>query len=64
MKKIVAITMIMGMISFAGCEAVHNTTEKAGTEVGKGARAIGGFSEGVAEGVKGTETKAENPYGR
>ena len=49
----------------SGCETVHKSTKQAGTYVGKGIDAVGGVTEGAAEGYKGsTENAEENPYGR
>ena len=64
MRLVFVLFVMMSLCAMGGCETVHQTTKKAGTAVGKGARAAGGFTEGVAEGIKGEETSAENPYGR
>ncbi len=52
------------LISAVGCETVHKTTKKGGEYVGKGTAALGGVTEGAAEGYKGKETSEENPFGR
>ena len=56
--------LLSSVIFSYGCETVHDTTKKAGTVVGKGADAFGGFTEGAAEAVKGQESSEENPYNR
>ena len=48
----------------AGCETVHKATSAAGEAGGRGAAAIGGITEGAAEGYKGRDVTADNPYGR
>jgi len=64
MKLKLSLFLIICFVSFLGCETVHKTTKQAGTYVGKGADAVGGITEGGAEGVKGAETSEENPFGR
>jgi hypothetical protein len=64
MKKNLLSLLAMCMIIFLGCETVHKTTKKGGEYLGKGAKSIGGITEGGAEGVKGKESPAENPYER
>ncbi|MCD6135015.1 MAG: hypothetical protein J7J25_05870 [Candidatus Omnitrophica bacterium] len=49
------------LFAFLGCETVHQTTQKAGEYVGKGTKALGGITEGAAEGYS---DKEENPYNR
>ena len=68
MKIICKLLMVIFAVSFLGCETVHDTTKGAGTYIGKGADAIGGITEGAAEGYSGTGTDStsseDNPYGR
>ncbi len=47
-----------------GCETVHQTTQQAGTYIGKGASTVGGATEGVTQGYKNTTSNQENPYSR
>ena len=59
--KIHLLILAIMVVSLTGCETVHKTTKTGGEYVGKGARSLGGITEGAAEGYKGEE---ENPYGR
>ncbi|HOW35189.1 MAG TPA: hypothetical protein PL155_02060 [Candidatus Omnitrophota bacterium] len=56
--------ILAGIICVAGCETVKKGTTAAGTVVGQGADTIGGVTEGAAEGYKGKDATADNPYGR
>ena len=64
MRSFIIMVMFIGAIGMAGCETVKEGTTAAGTVVGKGADVIGGVSEGAAEGYKGKDVTADNPYGR
>lgn len=64
MRPLIVIFTIVGTLSCYGCETVKQGTTAAGNAVGKGADAIGGVTEGAAEGYKGKDVTANNPYGR
>ena len=62
--KINILILFIFLVFVTGCETVHKTTKKGGEYVGKGTRAVGGITEGAAEGYKGEETSEENPFER
>ncbi len=65
MNKYLLLSVLAAGLFLAGCETVHDTTEAAGTYVGKGMHAAGGLTEGAAEGYVGTTpTDEENPFSR
>ena len=64
MRIFIVMVILVGVVSMAGCETVKEGTTAAGNVVGKGADTIGGVSEGAAEGYKGKDVTANNPYGR
>ena len=63
-KSLAYISVVLLLGLFIGCETVHDTTKKGGEYIGKGARAVGGISEGAVDGYMGEESPEENPYNR
>lgn len=64
MKTFFIVAALMASFSLMGCETMKEGTTAAGTAVGKGADVVGGVTEGAAEGYKGKDVIANNPYGR
>ena len=64
MKYLIGVLVFLATINLTSCETVKKGTTAAGTAVGKGADAVGGVTEGGAEGYKGKDVTANNPYGR
>ena len=64
MRFFVVMIIWVGAVGIMGCETVKKGTTASGNVVGKGADAIGGVTEGAAEGYKGKDVTANNPYGR
>ena len=64
MRFFIIMIIFIGAVGMAGCETVKKGTTAAGNVVGKGADTIGGVAEGAAEGYKGKDVTADNPYGR
>ncbi|MDP2653082.1 MAG: hypothetical protein Q8Q08_03515 [Candidatus Omnitrophota bacterium] len=64
MKSLLIVLSLVATMGVMGCETVKEGTTAAGTAVGKGADAVGGVTEGAAEGYKGKDVTANNPYGR
>jgi hypothetical protein len=64
MRFLIIIMIWAGAFGITGCETVKEGTTAAGTVVGQGADAVGGVTEGAAEGYKGKDVTANNPYGR
>ena len=60
---IIVLTLLTAVCSY-GCETMKQGTTAAGNVVGKGADVVGGVTEGAAEGYKGKDVTANNPYGR
>lgn len=56
--------LFIGAACLTGCETVKKGTTAAGTVVGKGADTVGGVTEGAAQGYKGKDVTADNPYNR
>lgn len=50
--------------NLSACETMKEGTQAAGNVVGKGADVVGGVTEGAAEGYKGKDVTANNPYNR
>ena len=61
MKTLMLFYLLFSLLSFFGCETVHEATKKGGEYIGKGTKALGGITEGAAEGYS---DKEENPYNR
>ena len=64
MRVIAALVSLLFLFSIVSCETVHEVSKEGGTYIGKGAAAVGGITEGGAEGYTGEVTEEENPYGR
>ncbi len=64
MRIFFVIIILIGAAGLNGCETVKEGATATGSVVGKGADAIGGVTEGAAEGYKGKDVTADNPYGR
>jgi len=64
MRIILFAIICAGIFGISGCETVKKGTTAVGGVVGKGADTIGGVTEGAAEGYKGADVTANNPYGR
>ena len=60
-RTVDTLAILAVMLAFLGCETVHQTTKKGGEYIGKGTKALGGITEGAAEGYS---DKEENPYNR
>jgi Sec-independent protein translocase protein TatA len=45
-----------------GCETVHKGAQEVGKPIGQATKAVGGVTEGAAEGYSNKQT--ENPYNR
>ncbi|MCK9614646.1 MAG: hypothetical protein M0R48_03975 [Candidatus Omnitrophica bacterium] len=56
--------IIFSMITFflMACEPVHKAAQEVGKPVGAATKAVGGVTEGAAEGYSDKQT--ENPYNR
>jgi len=54
--------VILALFFLLGCETVHKGAQAVGEPVGQGAKAVGGITEGAAEGYSDKQT--ENPYNR
>lgn len=64
MRLFLAIFLSVGIACAAGCETVKKGATATGKVVGEGADVVGGVTEGAAEGYKGEDSTANNPYGR
>ena len=64
MKSLLIILTLVASTSFLGCETVKQGTTAGGKVVGQGADVIGGVTEGAADGYRGKDVTANNPYGR
>ena len=64
MRIFFVMILFMGIACVSGCATVKKGTTAAGSVVGQWADAIGGVTEGAAEGYKGEDATANNPYGR
>ncbi|MCD4779648.1 MAG: hypothetical protein K8S27_03750 [Candidatus Omnitrophica bacterium] len=64
MQRISLFLAVLFALTSAGCETVYEGSKKGGEYIGKGTRAVGGVTEGAADGYVGKETAEENPYGR
>ena len=64
MRHFIIMVMFIGYVSIVGCETAKKGTTAAGNVVGKGADVVGGVTEGAADGYKGKDVTADNPYGR
>ncbi len=65
MRKSQCFLLIMLSALLSGCATVHQTAKDAGYPVGQGMRAVGGITEGAAEGYQYDSTSnTNNPYGR
>jgi len=54
--------IILALFFLLGCETVHKGAQAVGEPIGQGAKAVGGITEGAAEGYSDKQT--ENPYNR
>lgn len=59
--KIIILSIIMPLFLMA-CEPVHKAAQEVGKPVGAAGKAVGGITEGAAEGYSDKQT--ENPYNR
>ncbi|MCK5215108.1 MAG: hypothetical protein KAR05_07120 [Candidatus Omnitrophica bacterium] len=50
--------------ALTGCETVHEGAKAGGTYIGKGTAAVGGVTEGAADGYVGSTKPENNPYNR
>ena len=64
MRLCIIMLMFVGTVGITGCETAKKGTTAAGNVVGKGADVVGGVTEGAAEGYKGKDVTANNPYNR
>ena len=64
MRLFIVMIIFIGAVGMTGCETAKKGTTAAGNVVGKGADVVGGVTEGAAEGDKGKDVTANNPYGR
>lgn len=64
MRLFIVMIIFIGAVGMTGCETAKKGTTAAGNVVGKGADVVGGVTEGAAEGYKGKDVTANNPYGR
>ncbi|MCR4336810.1 MAG: hypothetical protein NUV91_03290 [Candidatus Omnitrophica bacterium] len=64
MRNTLMVSLLLGSFLITGCETVKKGTTTAGKAVGQGADAVGGITEGAAEGYKSKDATADNPYGR
>ncbi|MFA5272076.1 MAG: hypothetical protein WC412_07060 [Candidatus Omnitrophota bacterium] len=54
--------IILALFFLLGCETVHKGAQAVGEPVGQAGKAVGGITEGAAQGYSDTQT--ENPYNR
>lgn len=59
--KLTIIIVVMSFF-FMACEPVHKAAKEVGKPVGAAGKAVGGITEGAAEGYSDKQT--ENPYNR
>jgi hypothetical protein len=59
--KILMLIVIMSFFLMA-CEPVHKAAQEVGRPVGAATKAVGGVTEGAADGY--SNKQAENPYNR
>ena len=64
MKTVFVVLALMLTVCLWGCETAKKGTTAAGEVVGKGADVVGGVTEGAADGYKGKDVTANNPYNR
>ena len=64
MRLLIVMFALAGTLSVYGCETAKQGITAAGSVVGQGADVVGGITEDAAEGYKGKDVTAGNPYGR
>lgn len=60
--KILFMTVCCAVLFCSGCETVHRGAQEVGKPIGETFKAVGGVTEGAAEGYADEETA--NPYNR
>jgi len=64
LKNYYMLFLILLVFTLIGCETVNEAGRTTGRVIGEGANTVGTITEGGAEAVQGSTTRAENPYGR